>query len=180
MKLRTIIIGGAIVSIILGFTLGKTVIANSPQPGSNQDPVVSKSYVDAVLQDRVNELEKTVAELSVQAQALQATINELQDKLNLGGGKTTTPTKPSTPSTPSTEPSTPEKPAASVVGKTCYIKATNNYVNLRSEASTDSAVIKKVLKDEAMHIFEEKDKWYHVELDDRTIGWVASWVVDVK
>ena len=68
MKLRTIIIGGAILSVIVGFTIGKTVTADAPAPGS---PVVSKSYVDKALQDKVTALEKAVAELTVQSQALQ-------------------------------------------------------------------------------------------------------------
>ena len=42
MRIRTIIIGGAIISIIAGFALSKTVVANSPTPGSSEDPVVSK------------------------------------------------------------------------------------------------------------------------------------------
>jgi hypothetical protein len=172
------LIGGAIISIAAGFAIGKTVTADSPLPGSSADPVVSKSYVDKALQERVAGLEKTVAELTVQAQALQSTINELQAKINKSSGKTT----PSTPGT--TTPSETTAPGggggSSHVGKTAYIKPANNYVNLRSAPDINSSVLKKVLKDEPMYIFEEKDKWYHVELKDKTTGWVASWVVDVK
>lgn len=191
MKLRTIIIGGAILSVIAGFAIGKTVIANSPAPGSSADPVVSKSYVDKALQDKIAALETAVAELTVQAQALQTTINELQDKINKTGGKTT-PSTPSSPTTPTTStpttpttPSTPTTPASgtggtSAVGKTCYIKSTNNYVNLRSAPSTSDSIIKKVVKGETMRILEEKNSWYRVTLDDNTVGWVASWVVEIR
>lgn len=204
MRLRGIIIGGAILSVVVGFMVGKTVDADAPEAGSSADPVVSKSYVDKALEDRMADLEKGMAELTVQAQALQTTINELQDKLNKAGIKTTasvsTPTTPatstssSTPttSTPSTStPSTTTNPSTSTsgtttssssspIGKNAYVKSTNNYVNLRSAPATTANTIKQVQKGEAMKIFEVKDQWYHVELADKTVGWVASWVVDVK
>ncbi|PKM90739.1 MAG: hypothetical protein CVU87_01270 [Firmicutes bacterium HGW-Firmicutes-12] len=182
MRLRGFIIGGAILSIIVGFVVGKTVDAGAPEPGSSADPVVSKSYVDKALEERVGELELEVAEITVQAQALQTTINELQDKLNKSGIKTTPTTSTPSTSTPSTTtPSTTTgTTTGATIGKTAYIKSSNNYVNLRSGPSTDTNTIKQVQKGEAMKIFEVKDQWYHVELADKTVGWVASWIVDVK
>lgn len=199
MRLRGIIIIGAILSVAVGFMVGKTVDADAPEAGSSADPVVSKSYVDKALEDRMADLEKGVAELTVQAQALQTTINDLQDKLNKAGIKTTasvttpTPTTPSSSSTPTTSTpatSTTTTPPAtttpttgtsgSLIGKSAYVKATNNYVNLRSAPATTASTIKQVQKGVAMKIFEVKDQWYHVELADKTVGWVASWVVDVK
>lgn len=184
MRFRTLIIIGAVISVIAGYVFGKTVNADAPNPGSSSDPVVSKSYVDKAMEERMADLEKQVAELSVQSQALQTMINELQDKLNKSGGKTT-PTTPSKPTTPSTTPPTGDsggttQPSDEVIGKSAYVKSTNNYVNLRSSPSTDSNTIKQVQKGEAMKIFEVRNQWYHVELPDKTVGWVASWVVDVK
>lgn len=201
MKLRAIIVIGAIVSLAIGFMVGKTVNADAPDPGSSSDPLVSKSYVDAAMETRITELEEQVAELTVQAQALQTTINELQTKVT--GKAPTTTTKPATttpstssgssPGTSSGTGTTPPAgsssgtttPSGSAVGKTAYVRAANNTVNLRSGASTDTATIRAVQKSEAMRIFEEKQNdakeiWYHVELPDKTTGWVASWVVDVK
>ena len=197
MKLRGFIIIGAIVSLAAGYYIGKTVDASSPVPGSSNDPVVSKSYVDKELESRVAVLETDIAELTVQAQSLVTTINELQTKLNASGTKTSTTvsTAPST-SAPKTTTPTPAVPgdtttstssssttaaSSSAIGKTAYVKAGNNYVNLRSDTdTTKDNVIKQVQKGEAMKIFEEKNSWYHVELEDKTVGWVASWVVDVK
>jgi len=206
MKLRTLIIVGAILSVAIGFTLGRTVSADAPAPGSSADPVVSKSYVDAELQKRIDTLEKSVAELSVQAVALQTMINELQTKLNktpttttipsgtgstggtssgstgsgsTSGGSTGTSGTSGTPGTSGTS-GTTTGTGSTVVGKTAYIKAANTYVNLRSGPSTDTSVVKKVLKNEAMTILEVKESWYRVKLADNTTGWVANWVVDVK
>jgi len=204
MRIRNIIIGGAILSVAVGFIIGKTVVADSPTPGSSADPVVSKSYVDKALQDRVKELEAQVAELTVQSQALQNTINELQVKVNktTTGKTTTTPstggtstTKPSTDTTPgTTNPSTgttnpgtgttTPSTGSSVVGKTAYVTGDGN-VNLRQGPSTNDAIIAKVTKADALTILQTKvgadqKNWYQVSLQNGTIGWIAGWLVEVK
>lgn len=189
MRVRNIIIGGAILSIVVGFILGKTVIADSPAPGSSADPVVSKSYVDKALQDRVKELETQVAELTVQSQTLQLTINELQAKVGKTPSRTTTNPTTTTPSTgtttpntgtttPSTGTTTPST-GSTVVGKTAYVKVTSS-VNLRQGPSTSDTAIGKVTKTDALTILQVKADWYQISLSNGTIGWVASWLVEVK
>lgn len=189
MRIRTIIIGGAIVSIIAGFALSKTVVANSPTPGSSEDPVVSKSYVDQAVQGQIKELESKIAELTVQSQALQSTINDLQTKINKGTSPkpstgTTTP-KPSTttPGTGTTTPgsSTTTPPAGdSVIGKKAYAKADNT--NIRE--SPNGNKVKQISKGDSMVILEIKktgsETWYRITLEDGTTAYVASWVVEVK
>ncbi|MBZ4654052.1 MAG: putative N-acetylmuramoyl-L-alanine amidase [Peptococcaceae bacterium] len=179
MRLRNIIIGGALLSIVVGFTLGKTVVADSPAPGSSADPVVSKSYVDKALQDRIKELETAVADLTVKSQALQTALNELQAKVNKTPVRTT-PATPgtSTPSTPTT-PATPPPNNTSVVGKTAYVTGSTS-VNVRSGPSTSNSVVTKVNSGDIMVIQQVKDSWYQVKLSDGKTGWVASWVVEVK
>jgi uncharacterized protein YgiM (DUF1202 family) len=184
MRIRNIIIGGAILSVILGFTLGRTVVANSPAPGSEADPVVSKSYVDKALQERVDELEAEVAELTVRSQALQDTINELQAKIN----KTPVKNNPTTPG--SSKPDNDNKPATpgsetSPIGRTASVIKGTARINLRSGAGTNYAELGKVNAGETMTILQvAKDKdgkdWYQVTLSDNTTGWVAGWLVKVK
>jgi|CZCB01.1.fsa_nt_gi hypothetical protein len=106
MRLRGIIVIGAALSIIVGFFVGRTVIANSPAPGSNADPVVSQSYVDKALEERVKTLESELAELAVQASAIQDTINEIQGRMG-----NTTSSKPSTPATADSTENTSNTPA---------------------------------------------------------------------
>ncbi|MFZ5753513.1 MAG: SH3 domain-containing protein [Bacillota bacterium] len=179
MRLRNIVIGGALLSIVVGFTLGKTVVADSPAPGSSSDPVVSKSYVDKALQDRIKELETAVADLTVKSQALQTALNELQAKVN----KTPVRTTPATPGT--STPSTPTTPAAppqnntSVIGKTASVTGSTS-VNIRSGPATSYSVVTKVNSGDIMVIQQVKDSWYQVKLSDGKTGWVASWVVEVK
>jgi len=196
-RIRTIVIGGAILSIVVGFVLGKTVIADSPTPGSSADPVVSKSYVDKALQDRVKELETQVAELTVQSQALQNTINELQAKAGKTPVKTTPDTGTTSPGTGTTTPSTTTPgtgtttPGAttpstggSTVGKTARVAGTSS-INLRQGPSTGDASIGKVTSSDTMTILQtkldqDKKTWYQVSLTNGTIGWVAGWLVQVK
>jgi len=188
MRLRGIVLIGAVLSIIVGFTLGKAVIADSPEPGSQADPVVSQSYADKAIQERVTELEKEVAELQVQALALQDTVNTLQGKV--GNSTTTTTTRPQptnsneennkpTPTEP-TKPAEPTTPSnTDVVGKT-YVIRTQNYINLRSAPTEDANVLKQVKKENTMVVQKVENQWYNVKLDDGTIGWVASWVVKAQ
>ena len=181
MRLRNIVIGGALLSIAIGFVLGKTVVADSPAPGSSSDPVVSKSYVDKALQDRLKELETAVAELTVKSQALQSALNDLQAKVN----KTPVKTTPSTPSTGTSTPPAPATPAAppadntSMAGKKAYVTGSTP-VNIRSGPATSYAVVTKVHSGESMVIQQVKDSWYQVKLSDGKTGWVASWVVEIK
>jgi len=200
MKFGRFIVGGAILSIIVGFVLSQTVVADAPKAGSSADPVVSKSYVDKAIEDKIKELENKVVELTVQAEALQSTVNALQDKLNrttgtTGGTKnntgTTTPSTPNTgtgasgsgsgsssPSGGTNTSGSGQSTATSVVGKKCYAKS--SVVNTRKGPSTDEAVVRKVTPSDAMTILEVKNDWYRVAFDDNTTAWVASWVVEVK
>lgn len=185
MKLRGFIIMGAILSVVVGFFLGRAVIADSPVPGSGDDPLVTKSYAEKALQERVTDLEKNVAELTVQAKALQNTINELQDKISTTSSSTKTPTPPK-PAPDSnkddnkdktTETKPPEK--VEMIGKTVGIN-TQNYANLRSAPTLEASVLKQVTKDEDMLVQKEENGWYNVKLDDGTVGWISSTVVRVK
>jgi len=184
MKLRGYVVIGAIISIVLGFTLGKTVVADSPVPGSSLDPIVSKSYVDGALEKKVADLEKDVAELTIEAQALRDTINNLQTKINsvpTSSIKPNTPT-PAKPDEVTVKPDTEEKdlPAPeTVIGKTAYAD-TQSYLNMRSAPTTQADVIKKIENSEALVIQKVEGTWYHVKLEDGTVGWVAGWLLKVK
>jgi len=184
MRLRGFVLIGAIISIVVGFTLGRAVIAGSFEPGSSEDPVVTQSYADKKILERVSMLEESVAKLVVQAETLQDTVNDLQTKIKNSSKPTTatTTTKPTNNNNGQNEPvNQPTKPPAdsSMVGKSMVIK-TENFVNLRSAPTTDANILKKVTKEETMVIQKAENGWYNVKLDDGTIGWVANYVVKLK
>ena len=154
------------------------LLADSPTAGSESDPVVSKSYVDAALDERIQELEAEVAQLNVKAQAMQTMINELQSKVN----KTpTTSGSSGSSSSAGTSSGSSTTDHSAMVGKTVYVQQSNNYVNLRDNPSTEgTTVIKRVEKGEAMLVQEVKNDWYQVRLADNTVGWVAGWLVQTQ
>ena len=184
MRLRGFLIIGAVLSIIVGYFLGKAVMGDAPVPGSAEDPLVSKSYADKAILERVTDLEKTVAELTVQAQVLQNTVNEVQSKVNTTSSSTPKPVTTPTP-TPikeepekKTEPDPVEPPqtSESLVGKTLYI-STQNYANLRSAPTLEADVVLEVKPGAAMVVQKEENGWYNVKLDDGTVGWIFNSVV---
>lgn len=179
MNLRNIVIIGAILSIVAGFVIGKTVSADSPAPGSSADPVVSKSYVDKAVEERIAKLENDVAELTVKAQALQNTINELQNKINKTSGSTGTSSSSSGTGSSTTNTDIQQTQNGNI-GKTAYVRTSNNYVNMRKAPSTAEEIVKQVNKGEPMTILKAQNQWYEVKLSDGTTGWVASWVVEIK
>lgn len=50
-------------------------------------------------------------------------------------------------------------------------------INVRSGPGLSNDIIKQIKKGDTIEIIEEQDKWYKVKLDDRSEGWVASWLV---
>jgi seryl-tRNA synthetase len=179
MKLRGYVVIGAVISIAAGFIIGKSLMAGSPTPGSSSDPVVSKSYVDKSLREKVTDLEKKVAELTVQAKALQNTINELQAKVSNKpySGTTSTSTNNDSDSTTDTE-EPPQTTQSSVIGKTAYSSVSSLY--LRNAPTTQADIVKKLSKSDAVVIQKVEGSWYYVKLNDGTMGWVASNYIKVK
>lgn len=180
MRLRGFIILGAIASILVGFWVGKAVVADSPTPGSEDDPLVTKSYADKAIQERVTELEQMVAELSVQAKALENTLNEVQGKIGTTAKPVTQTPEPPPQKPVEKEPEKePEKPVTSLVGQTICIN-TQNYANLRSAPNLEADVLKEVQPEESMYVQKEENGWYNVKFEDETIGWIFNQVVKLK
>ncbi|TQR19227.1 SH3 domain-containing protein [Psychrobacillus vulpis] len=57
------------------------------------------------------------------------------------------------------------------------IKILYNGTNLRSESTTNSEVVARVNAGESFPVLEKEKDWYKIELSDKTIAYVASWVV---
>lgn len=75
--MMTVIIIGA---LVIGFALGQ-VQAVPFAPGSEEDPLVAKSYLDEQLQQHISELEQEIALLTEKAAELQAVVDELSRKM---------------------------------------------------------------------------------------------------
>lgn len=73
-SLITVMLIGA---LAVGFFMGNQVQANPFAPGSPDDPLVAKSYLEEQLQLKVSELEGEIARLTDKANELQGLIDEL-------------------------------------------------------------------------------------------------------
>jgi len=60
-----------ILVVVLGFLTVHTVIGGSPEPGSSEDPLVSKSYVDS-------EIKKVTAEMNAKINQLQSGLSQIE------------------------------------------------------------------------------------------------------
>ncbi|KUK11091.1 MAG: hypothetical protein XD50_0536 [Clostridia bacterium 41_269] len=67
----------SLAALILGYGLGKGAGAGSFVPGSSQDPLVSKSYVDNYINSRYSELKKQVEALSSQVEDLERLLEQI-------------------------------------------------------------------------------------------------------
>lgn len=55
-----------------------------------------------------------------------------------------------------------------------YVVVLSDGLNLRSEASTGSAVVQVLAADQQLSLIEEGTGWYHVRTADGVEGWVAA------
>jgi hypothetical protein len=185
MRKKTWFFGIFLLTVFLGigFWVGQSVSAETNQPGSTGDPLVSKSYVDEQVTGKIAALESKIAILTTRTEALEKTIQELQARLagqSTGGtttpGTTTSSTGTAAPNTGTTTPSagtTTPTAAAKIV----YVKAGNTVVNLRSGPGTNHALAGKVNRGTPMTVTETAGDWYKVKLPDGKIAWVAGWLV---
>lgn len=162
---KIILVIVAVVCIAVGFAVGQVVQASFNSPGSENDPLVSQSYVETIVGERTAALQTQIEELQTQLTALT------------GGGSTTTAAASSNSSSATTSTTTtPEQTADS--GKT--VNVTGNSVNVRSAANTSASVVGQVSKGDKITYIGEDGDWYKVKLSDGTEGYIASWLGTVN
>ena len=74
---RRLFIGTVIVMILAGFLLGQAVNAAIGSPGDQNDPLVTKSYIDT----EVSKLQGQLDDISDEADTFRAEINDLRDEI---------------------------------------------------------------------------------------------------
>lgn len=185
MKGKSLIIVG-ILSLAIGFFTGQAVNADAPAPGSEGDPLVSKSFMDVSLQSRVTEMQGTIDGLNNKIKELSEQVNTLSAKLNLIP-KTSDNNSNNNNQNNTGNNNTPAQPPKEVVKQYAYVLESNSYssVNVRSGPGTTYDIVDKAQKNEPMEILKkEQDKegklWYQVKLQNGKTAWVASWVVEVR
>ena len=74
---KRLFIGTVIVMILAGFLLGQAVNAAIGSPGDQNDPLVTKSYIDT----EVSKLQGQLDDISDEADTFRAEINDLRDEI---------------------------------------------------------------------------------------------------
>jgi TolA-binding protein len=173
-----------IITLIIGILLGNSVFAGGATPGSKDDPLVTKAFVESALNTQLSQLQQQVNQLQAEANTLRQQVAFLESKI---GEKSPIQSQKQQPQTNNDNNAGKEsqsqiqtQPQPQPKQKVAYVQQSNNYVNIRTGAGTNFSILTKVYKGSPMIILDEKGKWYRVKLEDGRLGWVANWVVDVK
>ena len=195
---RSLKITAVMVVLLLVMSLSLNIVfAVSPgaEPGSDQDPIISKSYVDAAvsqlisgmqkLQEQFDALKTENTQLTTKLAAQEQSNKLLQDQFNalkadVASGKATSGNTGSTGSTGNTGKTggtnTGTKPPASLG------KATVNtpVLNIRQQPNTTSAIMGKAVSGETLTLVSQSGGWYKVTTSKGITGYVLSSLISVK
>lgn len=183
MKLRSKF-AAATLMLVLVISLSLNIVSAINQsviPGSDQDPIVSKSYVDAafeqlsaqiqILLDKGNELNNKIAEQEKQIKTLKTEIEALKSGVaanpaQSGSGNSDSGGGGSKPA---------DQPA--------QIKGVVNVaaLNLREKPTTSSRKLGTLYKNETITILsDEGNGWYKIKTSKGATGYVFAIYVTVK
>lgn len=176
------------VLFILAISLSLNIVAavtQNAEPGSEQDPIVSKSYVDAAinqlsakiqsLTDQIGALKTQNTQLSTKVTNQEQTIKALQAALKEGVASSVT--EPSKPGTSNPGESGGAVAAPSTLG-TGVIKAA--VVNLRAKPNTTSAIAGKLLLNNTVTLLSKTGNWYQVKTVSGKTGYIREDLLTVK
>lgn len=92
------------------------------------------------------------------------------------------PQEPQTPQQPETpqEPETPSTGGAPVDVSDKYLVIKESVVNVRSGPGTQYGIVLKAKIGEQYQITQQNGDWYRVSLPDKSQGWVAGWLAEIR
>ncbi|MEN6315786.1 MAG: SH3 domain-containing protein [Clostridiaceae bacterium] len=161
-----------------------SAVGQGAEPGSDQDPIVSKSYVDAAiaqlsikvqsLLDQNNVLTNQNAQLTTRLTTQEQLVKALQDELkavktSVAAGAGGAGNTGGTGNTGTNQP-------ASIGKATVNVAA----LNVRSQTNTTSAIVAKVLLNETVTLVSKAGDWYKIITSKGKSGYVMCKFVTVK
>jgi len=190
---------GAIVALILllCFSVGLNIsfaVNKNAEPGSEEDPIVSKSYVDAVfaqLSSKIQSLVEQNESLKKQNETLTSRLTEqekeiktLKDelaKVKSGSAATGNSGNAGTGSNNSNNSGT-KTPAATTGTSATTGKGIVNVdvLNVRQQTNTTSKILVQVVKNETLTIVSKHGDWYKITTSKGVTGYVMAKFVTVK
>lgn len=186
----------AAIMLLLVISLSLNIVSAVNQtavPGSDQDPIVSKSYVDAAieqlsaqiksLQKANDELKATLTDQEKQIKTLQDEIKTLKSGTTAASSTSTgTSSSTTTPQTGSSGKTNGGTTAKTDTQMTSQVKGVVNVavLNLRSKPTTSSSILGKLYKNETLTIISESNGWCNVVTSKGVKGYVFSTYVTKK
>lgn len=160
-----ILIIAAVVFLVGGFFLGQAATALLDAPGSEDNPLVSESYVVKLVGERT-------AAIQTQIEELQAAIADLQSALD-------SPTPANSTGDTQTNPNNndPVDTSGSTAKK---VVVTAGSINIRAEASTNSKVVASASKGDSFPLVSTEGEWHKITMPDGTVAWVAAYLCKVE
>lgn len=147
----------AVVCVVIGFIGGQFAEALNTLPGDADDPVVTQSYVETTLGERLATLTTRIEELEAEVASLKGT-----------GTATTTPST----TTPTTTTPTTTTPSTSNTSTTLTV--TGNTLRVRTGPGTNYEVVASLSKGEKVTKLGVEGDWYRVQTSDGKTGYISS------
>lgn len=178
----------AAIIILLAVSLSLNIVSAVNQtavPGSDQDPIVSRSYVDAafnelsakiqMLMEQNDALKNRSNQLSAELTKQAETIKTLQSEIEaLKAGAAANPPA----GAGSGGASKTDEPKQEAVGKGVVNTAV---LNLRAEPNTNSSILAKLQKNETVTIISKTSNgWYKITTSTGKTGYVLGTLITVK
>lgn len=147
---------GALIFVVIGFVGGQLGHALNTLPGDADDPVVTQSYVETTLGERLATLTTRIEELEAEVASLKGT-----------GAATTTPstTTPTTTTPATTTPSTSTGTTLTVTGNT---------LRVRSGPGTNYEVVSSLAKGDKVTKLGQEGDWYRIQTGDGKTGYIST------
>lgn len=150
-----------VIALIIGYIIGQLGFAANTLPGDADDPVVTQSYVETTLGERLATLNTRIEELEAEVASLKGN----------GGATTTTPgTTTTTPST--TTPSTTTTTTNTNTSTTLTI--TGNTLNVRSGPGTNYEVVTGLTKGDKVTKLGQEGDWYRIQTSGGQTGYISA------
>lgn len=153
---------GALICCVVGFVGGQLSSALTTLPGDADDPVVTQSYVETQLGERLATLTTRIEELEAEVASLKGTATP----------STTTPSNGTT-TTPSTSTNTNTNTNTNATTSTT-LTITGNTLRVRTGPGTSYDVVTSLAKGDKVTKLGVEGDWYRIQTSDGKTGYISS------
>ncbi|WP_350342749.1 SH3 domain-containing protein [Proteinivorax tanatarense] len=161
----TLVIVFSVVSAQVGWT-------NTAQPGSENDPLISKSYLDNILSVFRSDVEESLNNQEEKINELTVKYNDLKNELNNIKANGDAPVSEDTDSNSNDDPQQDNSSQHSA-GNVVVDAGT---VNFRSGGGTSYSRVATVSRNDVIKAIKYEDRWIKGSINGET-GWIAAWLV---